>query len=199
MKVNSCIVFFICTAAAALCSSAEDGIVQNVTSEGNRVMMEMQIVCETNIVFDADNICRHEVTTNAYPIYRYPDGREVRFDIEKLEKLWNGMHTVATGREALHGKKGHTVITNGVKYISYKDGYVYQEAMKPRRDVPRKSRLLTPFSKATPVRSHLSPRTRSTIGRQKEQRVIDTLYKTNYINAVFSPGGKVEIIKEETR
>ena len=183
--------------AFAACGAAE--LVQYASPGGERVAMEMQIVCETNIIIGADDICRHEVKTNAYPIYRYPDGREVRFDLEKIEKIWNGMHNQNDGRVAIHGAKGHTVITNGYKYIQYADGYVHQEKMKERRPTPRRSSLLTPFSGKKPKRSHFPPRLHWSQWRHREQAVIDTLSKTNYVNAVFSPGGKVTVINEETR
>jgi len=150
---------------------------------------------ETNVVFDAQGICHHQIETNIVFSYTARNNQVLSFNLANFAKVWEGVHTIEGVRRNIHGEKKGTVITNGWKYIQYADGYVHGEKMIPRESKPKKSSKYTPFNagkpRSLPLPRSINPKFNGRIAAIRARRRAAMSGEPKTVNATFGPGGRV--------
>ena len=175
----------------------QDIMTDKQDGQGELLPMYWEVDCYTNVTFDNDGVCRHEVVTNIYSRYRSSaTGKTIRFDPAKIDRIWTAMHNRPDGLRALHGEKGKTVITNIVedgvmnvyRLTFYADGYVHKVKAVNRNKLDNPA---DPFKPKKKAKSHTLP---SPYGKKRGElrcKRLAAMKGTNYVNAVFGPGGKL--------
>lgn len=64
------------------------------------------------------------------------DFERMQVAVDDLKEKWLAMNAHESGRVALHGKRGHTTITNDTIQVEYADGYVHIEPARKHAIVP---------------------------------------------------------------
>ena len=183
---------------ATFAVTPKDMMADDQDGQGELLPMYWEVDCYTNVTFDKDGVCRHEVVTNIYSRYRSPaTGKTVRFDPAKIDRIWTAMHNQPDGLKALHGPKGKTVITNivedGVTNVYrltwYADGYVHKVKAVNRNKLNNPADPFNPKKKAKShtFRPYYYGKKRGELRRKR----IAAMKGTNYVNAVFGPGGRL--------
>lgn len=155
---------------------------------------------ETNVVFNAQGICQHQITTNITFSYTARNGQVLSFGLANFAKTWESAHNTEGFRRSLHGEKKGTIITNGWKYIQYADGYIHGEKMIPRKSTPKKSSKYTPFNagkpRSLPLPRSVNPKFRGRIAAIRARRRAAMSGEPKTVNATFGPGGRVVEVKD---
>jgi len=68
-----------------------------------------------------------------YVVLKPSDYQRLWVEVCALKKAYNQMNSNETGRVTLHGRRGHTTITNDTIQVEYADGYKHIETVKANR------------------------------------------------------------------